>query len=297
MQLHLFGASTPCGYAFRNISSANVFGYTRRSSGLEDWLTTADLSFPNDFHPAGNLNSPSIWISFAPIWTFSSFFNHLQARFPDRLKGIRGVIACSSSSVETKRFASNTFDRELVSNLVQAEDLLIDNCQYLSIPCRILRPTLIYGQVGPYSDRNLSRLLALMRRLPFLPLPKFTGLRQPIHASQLAAVAFSLSQQFNTPDLDTFESERISLGGDSTMSYHQMLLALQDSLPSTDPARNCRFFLIPNRLFFTLVAPLLLYSPKAFEAVLRISSNLSHFVPTHKILATEPQPFPVLPLS
>ena len=76
-----------------------------------------------------------------------------------------------------------------------------------------------------------------------------------------------------------------------------MLRALQQSLPHSDPARCCRLLSVPNRLFFAAAAPLLLSSPKAFEAVLRMSSDLSGFTPAHELLKAKPQSFPVLPLS
>ena len=77
--------------------------------------------------------------------------------YPQRLKCLRGVIACSSSSVITKRFASNRFDRELVARLTSAEDQVLATCRDLHLPSLILRPTLIYGRVGPYVDQNRSR--------------------------------------------------------------------------------------------------------------------------------------------
>ena len=157
---------------------------------------------------------------------------------------------------------------------------------------------LFYGQVGSYGDRNLSSLLALMRRLPLVALPFNSGLRQPIHASQLASVALHLAQQMLGPaGLDPAPPERIALGGDSQLSYKAMLQALQQALPANDPARHCRICEIPNRLFFLLAAPLLLRSPKAFEAVLRIGADLAGFTPSHQLLNQTPQPFPVLPLA
>ena len=187
------------------------------------------------------------------------------------------------------------FDRELVARLITAEDQLITTCARLSLPCSILRPTLIYGRVGPYVDRNLSSLLSLMRRLPLLPLPSHTGLRQPIHASQLAAVAFAIVRQFTACDREPQFPQRIALGGDSELSYSSMLCALQRSLQRTDTARRCRLLFLPNRLFYATALPLLLQSPKAFEAVLRIGSDLSGFTPVHQLLKVPPHPFPVLP--
>ena len=185
------------------------------------------------------------------------FFEQLASDYPERLSHLSGLIACSSSSVLTKRFASNSFDRELSARLTSSEDQLLSTCSNYGIGCRILRPSLIYGQVGPYGDSNLSRLLALMRRLPLVALPFNSGLRQPIHASQLAAVALQLAQQMLGPGLDPALPERIALGGDSQISYKAMLQALQQALPANDPARHCHICEIPNRLFFLLAASLL----------------------------------------
>ena len=135
-----------------------------------------------------------------------------------------------------------------------------------------------------------------MRRLPLLPLPVDTGLRQPIHASQLAGVAWELVRQFSSSGLDHQLSQRITLGGDSELSYAAMLLALQQSLPCEDSARRCRLLSVSNRLFYAAAAPLLLQSPKSFEAVLRMGSNLAGFTSAHQLSKTKPQPFPVLPL-
>ena len=297
MQLHLFGAATPSGEALCLLAAQvepdwQMQVYSRRLAGAK----RCDFADPAGFLPAG-VGIPSLWISFGPIWLLAPFLEQLAQHHPERLQDLRGLIACSSSSALTKRFAANNFDRALVARLISAEDQLLATCRHLDVPCRILRPSLIYGQVGIYGDRNLSRLLALMRRLPLLALPTQTGLRQPIHASQLAAVALELAQQMLGPGLDSSLPERIALGGDSQISYKAMLQALQQASPSNDPARNCRICEIPNRLFFLLATPLLLRSPKAFEAVLRIGADLAGFTPSHQLLDQPPQPFPVLPLA
>lgn len=300
MELHLFGAATATGEAFRqqavNTNSPwLVHAYSRRSVA-----TPADFINPSSFRPAGNPGDPALWISFGPIWLLAPFIEQLTREHPERIAGMRGLIACSSSSAITKRFASNRFDRELVAHLSSAEDLLLTICRSLRVPCHIFRPTLIYGKVGPYKDRNLSKILQLLRRLPFLPLPAETGLRQPIHASQLAAVALHVADQLSglggDPRLPRLP-ERIALGGDTSLTFASMVKALQQAQPAGDPARRCQLLPIPNRLFFSLASPLLLRSPKAFEAVLRMGANLSGFTPAHQLLGREPKSFPVLPLA
>jgi len=76
-----------------------------------------------------------------------------------------------------------------------------------------------------------------------------------------------------------------------------MLRALQRSVPQSDPARRCRLLSISNPLFFLLAAPLLLWSSKAFEAVLRMSADLSGFTPAHQLTGEPHQPFPLMPLA
>jgi hypothetical protein len=297
MQLHLFGAQTSTGEALKHqLQSTHATHQLIAYSRSNPLLLSADFGDPGAFRPGGEHGAPHLWISFGPIWLLTPFLEQLALEHPERLQGLRGVIACSSSSVITKRFAANRFDRDLVVRLTTAEDQLIASCRRLELPCRILRPTLIYGRVGPYVDRNLSRLIGLMRRLPLLPLPEHTGLRQPIHASQLAAVALELVHLLTTNGWDPQLPQRIALGGDSELSYATMLRALQQSLPQTDPARRCRVLSLPTRLFYAAASPLLLQSPKAFEAVLRMGSDLSGFTRAHQLLKAKPQPFPVLPL-
>lgn len=296
MQLHLFGAATPTGESFREHVANSAINWQLHSYSRRSNVRPVDFLEPASFNPAGDLGAPAIWVSFGPIFLLAPFLHALASNHPERLSGLKGLIACSSSSVVTKRFATNSFDSKLVGSLARAEDQLLATCRSLSISCCILRPTLIYGKVGPYSDSNLSRLLQQLRRLPVLPLPADAGLRQPIHASQLAAVALDLAEKLYTNVCDSWPN-RILLGGDTTLTYFEMILGVQQAQLFDDPARSCRLLQIPNRLFFFLAAPLLLRSPKAFEAVLRMGANLSGFTTSHQLLGKEPQPFPVLPLA
>ena len=301
LQLHLFGASTSSGHAFRRLipkvsDEYMLWSYSRRPPRFDSTFFSADFEAPAEFHFAGKQAGSALLISFAPIWLLAPFLEQLATNTPDRLRDLCGLIACSSSSAVTKRFSANRFDRELVARLIGAEDQLLATCRSLDVSCRILQPTLIYGKAGAYGDRNLSRLLQLMRWLPFLPVPSETGLRQPIHASQLASIALHIASQLKS-GLDSALPERVPIGGDITLTYTAMIRALQEAQPVGDPARRCRLLPIPNRLFFALAAPLLLRSPKSFEAVLRMGANLSGFTPAHQLLGREPQPFPVLPLA
>jgi uncharacterized protein YbjT (DUF2867 family) len=56
----------------------------------------------------------------------------------------------------------------------------------------ILRPTMIYGDPG---DRNLSRLLPLLCRVPVLPVPGATHLQQPVHAADVAYAVLTAAER------------------------------------------------------------------------------------------------------
>jgi len=309
-QIHLFGSATPTGEAFRQLASSNasdwsVFAYSRKSAKQLQFGNNyfVDLRNTSSFQLAGEPGAPAIWISFAPIWLLSSFLQSLASSCPERLQGMHGLIACSSSSAITKRFAANRFDRDLVARLTVAEETLLTTCRGLRIPCQILRPTLIYGHVGTYSDKNISILIKLLRLLPLLPLPSETGLRQPIHAYQLASVTVELARRMSNsgfvkslPNPSSLP-EILAVGGDQQLSYLDMLKALKMAQHPGDSDHRCLLLPIPNPLFFFLASPLLLFSPKTFEAVLRMSVDLSGFTRAHELLNRKAHQFPMLPLG
>ena len=59
-------------------------------------------------------SNKSILISCAPIWDFANFINNLHKKNSNLLNKINSMIVCSSSSVITKKFAFNEFDKDLV---------------------------------------------------------------------------------------------------------------------------------------------------------------------------------------
>lgn len=293
----LLGAATPSGAAFLDgLGPVAVELLGRRPpqpllAAAGRRFRPCDLQQPRSFE--GDLSG--LLVSFAPIWDLAPFLAALAQDRPHALQGLRGVVACSSSSVISKRFAANRDDRELVRRLGAAEDLLLDTCTALARPARILRPTLIYGSAGGYHDRNLSRLLHLMRRLPLLPVPRPAGLRQPIHCRQLAAVAQVQARAL--PATVTSPLPPLAVGGDDTLSYATLLRRLQSASPPGDPARRCWLLPVPARAFFCLAAPLLALSPRRFEAVLRMGADLAGFPSAHHLSGHDAETFPMLPLA
>ncbi|MFM7268170.1 MAG: hypothetical protein ACKOZT_06235 [Cyanobium sp.] len=296
-ELLLFGASTPAGAAFRAQAGDRQVLVLGRHCPL-DWPKERFIPCDLTSAPAHSLPQARVIVSFAPLWHLAPFLAAWLESPEHRLhapgQGPQTVVACSSSSVLTKRFAANAFDQALVHRLRTAEDTLATACQEAGLACRIVRPTLIYGEAGGYGDRNLSVLLRLMRRLPVLPVPVRTGLRQPIHAAQLAGVCLRLAEH---PEL---AASPLDLGGDDTLPYAALLERLIETAQALDPrdrAARCRLLPVPTPLFHLLAAPLLIARPKQFEAVLRMQANLAGFTAAHTLLGGHAQPFPLLPLA
>jgi len=291
----LFGATSPSGLAFLQAAgylSVTVAGRRRPQCFDDRPFQLCDLRTADSL----DQSLEGILVSFAPLWELAPFLARLAEQRPGQLAGVRGVVACSSSSVITKRFAFNRYDRDLVQRLSASQDSLIRTCKDLGLPCTIVAPTLIYGRVGAHSDRNLSQLLQWMRKFPLLPLPADTGLRQPIHASQLAAVVRALVMALISQTDGAPTSEIIAVGGDDTLTYQELLLRLQQQCESSDRARGCRLVFIPSWLFRVLAAPLLLAAPKGFEAVMRMQVDLAGFLPAHRLVGEDPRSFPVPPV-
>ena len=163
-QFHLFGAATGSGESFRiqtcsEFPDCQLFPYSRRPRELGLGFHHVDFNLPDIFHPAGVPSDPSVWISFGPIWLFAPFFERLASSHPERLANLVGLIACSSSSVLTKRFASNSFDRKLVARLEHAESQLLSICRRFGIGCRI-RLILVFA--SRYTLLNSRQLLCAL---------------------------------------------------------------------------------------------------------------------------------------
>jgi nucleoside-diphosphate-sugar epimerase len=100
-----------------------------------------------------------------------------------RLPGTPHVIATSSMSAETKRDSEVPDERDVSRRLRDAETTLIATCASRGMPWTIFRPTLVYG-LG--MDKSLTPIVDSARRRHVFPLPSGRGLRQPVHADDIA---------------------------------------------------------------------------------------------------------------
>lgn len=180
-------------------------------------------------------------LALAPIWTVAPVIDPLADL------GVERLVSFSSTSRFTKASSPDPKEREVAERLARSEALLIESCERRGVAWTILRPTLIYLEGR---DQNVTRLARLIHRLGVLPLAgDGSGLRQPVHAEDLAMVALTA--------LDTPASagRAYDLPGGETLTYRAMVERIFEGL-----GRRPRILALPPelwRLGFTLAQPFL----------------------------------------
>lgn len=126
------------------------------------------------------------------------------------------VVALSSLSAQTKAESRHPDERLLAQRLQQAEATLQKRARERGWRLRLLRVSLIYDPV--HRQLSLDRLVDVARRLRCLPLPAdATGLRQPVHADDLALAMLALAEA------DAPLPEVLRLPGGETLPFNQMV--------------------------------------------------------------------------
>lgn len=132
------------------------------------------------------------------------------------------LVATSSMSAESKRASPIASDRALSRHLREGEAALAAQCERLGMDFLILRPTLIYG-AG--LDKSLTPIARRALRWRLFPIPQARGLRQPVHADDIAhAVTAALA-------LPHLGGRVVSIGGGERLPYRAMFERVRASLP------------------------------------------------------------------
>jgi nucleoside-diphosphate-sugar epimerase len=180
-------------------------------------------------------------LALAPIWTVAPVIDDLADR------GVRRLVAFSSTSRFTKAASPDPGERKVADRLARSEARLIDACDRRGVAWTLLRPTLIYLEG---KDENITRLARLIRRFGALPLAgDGSGLRQPVHAEDLAIVAFAAL------DAPAAIGRAYDLPGGETLTYRAMVERVFEGLE-----RRPRILALPPqvwRLGFALARPFL----------------------------------------
>jgi nucleoside-diphosphate-sugar epimerase len=140
-----------------------------------------------------------------------------------RVIGAARIVAVGSLSAVTKRDSADTAERALAARLADAERIVLDAARSRGASATLLRPTLIYG-AG--MDKSLTPIVRFARRWRVFPLaPGASGLRQPVHADDVAAAcASALAANALAQDL-------YDLGGGERLVFAAMLERVRASLP------------------------------------------------------------------
>ncbi len=150
--------------------------------------------------------------------------------------GGKRIIAFSSTSRFSKLKSGSNSERTFAQELITAEETVSSLCEKLNIAWTIFRPTLIYG-AG--LDKNVSKITRFIKHFGFFPLVgEGSGLRQPVHADDLAAACLMALQNENT-----FNRPYDLVGGE-TISYKEMVERIFSALN-----KNPRFISIPLPIF------------------------------------------------
>jgi nucleoside-diphosphate-sugar epimerase len=137
-------------------------------------------------------------------------------------QGLERAVVFSTSSVFTKAASADRNEKQLIQSIRAQEKILADACKARGVVVSVFRPTLIYG-CG--LDANISLLAALIRRYGFIPVAgAAAGLRQPVHADDLARTAV------NTLLLETALALDSPLCGGETLSYREMVVRIFSAL-------------------------------------------------------------------
>jgi nucleoside-diphosphate-sugar epimerase len=164
-----------------------------------------DLADPN---LADELPPIATVFSLSPIWLLPQALPALKAR------GMTRLVAFSSTSRFTKQDSPEASERAVAQALAESEAKVEAFCAAHGVAWTILRPTLIYLEGR---DANVSRLAGLIRRFKVLPLSgKGEGLRQPVHADDLAGGAIAAARAPAARD------KAYDLVGGETLTYRTM---------------------------------------------------------------------------
>lgn len=152
----------------------------------------------------------------------------------------QSAVIFSSSSVISKQNSPDPAERQQIKEMLSLEAELEALSAKRAIKLVILRPTMIYG-CG--LDSNISRLAGWIRRFGFIPVNgRASGLRQPVHADDLAAAAVTALRSAKPLP------RSLVLAGGNTLTYADMVGGIFAAL--NKPVRLLR---LPQWLFILLV--------------------------------------------
>jgi uncharacterized protein YbjT (DUF2867 family) len=178
----------------------------------------------------GDFDVTPYWICVAPIWVLPNYFSLLEAL------GVQRVAVLSSTSLFTKDDSSDPQEQAVAHRLAEAEARVQAWAHSRGVEWVILRPTLIYG-LG--RDKNISEIGRFILRFGFFPLlGKANGLRQPVHAADVAAACLGALQATGAIN------RAFNISGAESLPYREMVASIFAAL-----GRPTRMLTVPLWMF------------------------------------------------
>lgn len=153
--------------------------------------------------------------SFAPLDALAAWIGSEAVPKPER------VIATGSMSAESKQASPVAAERGISRRLRDGEAALREACERRGIAWTIFRPTLIYGAAR---DRSLTPLARHAMRWRVFGLPAGSGLRQPVHAEDIATAVMRALE-------GRADRRVIQIGGGERLTAAEMFARVRRSLP------------------------------------------------------------------
>lgn len=158
--------------------------------------------------PAGSALVPG-WITLCPLWAVPDHLPWLEQL------GAEHVVALSSMSGVTKASSPDAAERALAERLTAAEERLTGWTADRGISLTVLVPTMIYDGL---TDANVTAIAAWVRRFGWFPLcGPARGLRQPVHAGDVAAACLAAHER-RPP------RKRYALSGGEPLPFRELVI-------------------------------------------------------------------------
>lgn len=216
MRVLVFGASGQIGeFLLRRLRARGdtVWAVSRQPRADGDgvhWLTAALPQGPDQVPEVDAI------FSVGPLSAWVQWLEHA------RLPGSPRLLAMSSMSLLSKRASSDPHEQATVAALAAAEAGLKRVADAQQLTWTLLRSTLIYG-CG--RDHSLTPIARRAMRWRLFPLPPGQGLRQPVHADDLAAALIAAG------DCPAADGLTLELGGGERLTAADMFARVRRALP------------------------------------------------------------------
>lgn len=216
MRVGVLGASSLVGRCVLPLlrdAGWHVMAYTRQPQQRDElgvsWLLLPTGASGRPISQDSAVVTP-YWICVAPIWVLPDYFSLIEA------SGAQRVVVLSSTSRFTKVGSGDVAENAVAAKLIESEARGQAWAAERGIEWVVLRPTLIYG-LG--RDKNISEIARFICRFGFFPLlGRARGLRQPIHAEDVAAVSVAALQA------PAATNRAYNISGGETLTYRDMVV-------------------------------------------------------------------------